>query len=93
MSADTESQGGGSLKRVVRRGVARDKSGRKRPAGWTPHVTDELDGPALRQKVIDAGLHASMCDNRPEAVAIRKRRNKLAKIMRLEAEASGEDTW
>jgi len=65
----------------------------KKPAGWVPHVLDDLDAAALRQKTIDKGMFARLNDRSPEAVAIRKRRAKLGKIMRLENAASGEEGW
>ena len=64
-----------------------------RPTGWVPHVLDDLDAAALRQKTIDKGMFARLNDRSPEAVAIRKRRSKLGKIIRLENDACGEENW
>ena len=91
--SQTDGQGARSLHAVVMRGVARDKNGHKRPKGWLPHVLDELSAPELRAKTIAAGMFAKLTDKSPEAKAIRKRRGKLAKIMRLENEACGEEGW
>jgi hypothetical protein len=61
--------------------------------GWVPHATDDLNDAVLRQKLIATGLNVGFCERGPEASAKRKRLRKLTKIARLEADATGEETW